>query len=153
MDTRAGKNEEMLKCQICDVYLKKEEGFTCPKCRRGPLCKNHRVPGKKECASCIFEMQMHELNTLRNTEESIKHFVKLLHFVFLVFSIFFISLKLGLADLVEFLRNSLITDSLIYIGGASLIGYILFYFILYTQKSKIKEIESQIRNVEIRRHA
>ena len=153
MDTMAVKNEEMLKCLICDVYLKKGEGFTCPKCRRGPLCKNHRIPGKKECASCVFDMQMQELNSLRNTEESIKHFIKLLHFVFLVFSIFFISLKLGLADYAEFLQNSIIIDSLIYIGGASVVGFIIFYFFLYNQRSQIREIESQIRKVGIRRHA
>lgn len=153
MDTMAVKNEEMLKCQICDVYFKKGEGFTCPKCKRGPLCKNHRVPGKKECASCLIDMQMQKLNSLKNTEAGISSFTKLLHFVFLIFSIFFISLKLGLADYVEFLQNSIITDSLIYIGGASVIGYIIFYFFLYNQRSQIREIESQIRKAEIRRHA
>lgn len=109
--------EELFRCQVCDSYLRKNEGYTCPRCKRGPICKTHRARGKKECTSCVFEMQMEELRDLRGQEQSIKSFLKLLQFLFLVFAIVFIALKTDVAETVEFLKYSIITNSLELLGA------------------------------------
>jgi hypothetical protein len=143
--------EDLLRCPVCEVYLNKSEGFICSKCKRGPLCKKHKVLRSSECASCVYDRRRKSLLTLKEQENSLKSFLRLLQFVFLVFAVFFIALRAGLGDTVEFLRSSYITDGLLYLGGIAVFGYIVFYFILYTQRGKIQEVESEIRKIEVKR--
>jgi hypothetical protein len=144
-------DEGLLRCPVCDSYLGKNEGFTCPRCRRGPLCRTHRVPGRRECAGCVFEMQAEELRNLRRQEDSIRSFLKLLQFLFIVFAIVFVALRAGIAETIEFLQYSIITQSLELIGGISVVGYVLFHLILYNQKQRISGLESQMNRSEVRR--
>lgn len=153
---KANERDELLTCKICGSYLRKEEGFTCPRCRRSPLCRSHRAPGRKECTGCVLEMKTRELRDLQKQEHNIRSFLRLTQFVFLVFAIFFISSKTGLAETVSFLRNNIIMENLGYLGGLSASGYILFYIILYNQKSRIRKLEAginKIKKIELRRLA
>ncbi len=147
----AGAGEQLFRCPVCDSYLKKSEGFTCPMCRRGPLCKSHRVRGKKECTSCVFELQMKELRDLKGQEQSIRSFLRLLQFLFIVFAMVFIALKTDIVETIEFLKYGIITDSLTLLGGVSVAGYVLFYIIMYNQRQKIRELESGVNRSEFRR--
>jgi hypothetical protein len=137
--------EDTAKCPVCDVYFNKTEGFICIKCRRGPLCKRHKVAGTKECSGCVIERRHKELSILKEQEVSIQGFLRLLQFLFLVFAVLFIALKAGLDDMVEFLQNSLIKDILPFIGVGAFLGYLFFYFILFSQKAKTHEIENFIK--------
>ena len=141
--------EDLAKCPVCEFYFKREEGFTCIKCRRGPLCKNHKVAGTKECASCVIERRHKELSDLKAQEMSLNSFLRLLQFIFLVFVVLFIALKIGLEDTVEFLNFSFIKEVVPYIGGGSFLGYLVFYFILYNQKAKNLELENVIRKMRL----
>jgi hypothetical protein len=143
--------EDLIRCPVCEVYLKKTEGFICSKCKRGPLCKKHKVIRSSECASCLYDRRRKDLLLLKEQEINLKSFLRLLQFLFLVFAVFFIALRSGLEDTVEFLQSSFIKDSLLYLGGIAVFGYIVFYFILYNQRGKIQEAESEIRKVEVRR--
>ena len=143
------KQEDLAKCPVCEFYFNKSEGFTCIKCRRGLLCKKHKVAGTKECTSCVIERRHKELSDLREQERSIKGFLRLLQFLFLVFAVFFIALKIGLEDTVEFLKDSFIIEALPYIGGGAILGYIVFYFILSNQKAKTLELETLIRKMRL----
>jgi len=143
------KQEDLAKCPVCEFYFNKNEGFTCIKCRRGLLCKKHKVAGTKECTSCVIERRHKELSDLREQERSIKGFLRLLQFLFLVFAVFFIALKIGLEDTVEFLKDSFIIEALPYIGGGAILGYIVFYFILSNQKAKTLELETLIRKMRL----
>ena len=67
---------------------------------------------------------------------SLKSFLRLLQFLFLVFAVLFIAVQIGLDDTVEFLQYGFIKDGLLYLGGVPVFGYIVFYFILYNQKKK-----------------
>jgi hypothetical protein len=143
--------EDLLRCPVCEVYMKKGEGFICSKCKRGPLCKKHKVARSTECASCVYDRRRKALLMLKEQEINLKSFLRLLQFIFLVFAVFFIALRTGLGDTVEFLRSSYIADGLLYLGGIAVFGYIVFYFILYNQRGRIQEAESEIRKIEVKR--
>jgi len=144
------QSDDLLKCSVCGVYVHKEEFFTCPRCRRTPLCRKHRIGGMKECASCVFDMRKKDLNALYGQEMSIKQFLSFLQFVFLGASVFFVGLKFGLAEHVEILRLPLIDKVVLAIGTLSVACYILFRVILYNQRGKIDDVMQQIRKLEVR---
>ena len=123
----------------------------CPKCRRTPLCKKHLVPGTRECASCVFDQTIKELTAVKEQEQGLRHFFGFLIFVAILVCIFFVSLKMGLVDTVEIIQNSIIIDSLPYIGGAVVLGYLLFNVMRYNLKNNIKELGSRLKKIEFRR--
>ena len=84
-------------------------------------------------------------------ETNLNSFLRLLQFLFLVFAVFFIAWRTGLEDMAEFLQYSLLKDSVLYIGIIAVFGYVVFYFILYSQRNNISELETEIKNIEIRR--
>lgn len=142
--TDATPKEDLLKCHLCDSYFEKQEGFYCPKCKRGPLCKKHKVRGRRECVSCILDLRTKELTDLKGQEQNIQSFLKFIHFLFMLFAIFYVSYKLNLAQQVELLNNDLIADNLIYLGIVIGCGYIFFFVILFSQKKKIEMLETQM---------
>ena len=146
-----GQPEDLVKCPVCQIYLKKTEGFICISCKRGLLCKKHKIAGSRECASCVFDRKKKALAVIKEQETNLNSFLRLLQFLFLVFAVFFIALRAGLGDTVEFLQSSYITDSLLYLGAIAVVGYIVFYFILYNQRGKIQEVESEIKKIEVKR--
>jgi hypothetical protein len=141
--------EDLAKCPVCDFYFKSDEGFTCIKCRRGLLCKKHKVAGTKECASCVIERRNKELSDLKAQEMSLKSFLRLLQFLFLVFAVLFIAVQIGLDDTLELLQYDFIKDGLPYFGGGAFLGYVVFYFILNNQKAKNLELENVIRKMRL----
>lgn len=143
--------QELLRCPVCDTYIKREEGFVCPKCRRGPLCRSHRVPNRRECASCVFDMQNKELIGLREQEQSLKSFLRLLQFFFIVFAILFVAVRTGASEVLEFLQDSFISGGVGYMGALSVVGYVIFYLLLITQRQRIREMESSLNKSEFRR--
>jgi hypothetical protein len=151
MKGQGENSQELIRCSVCDVYLEGDKGFICSRCKRGPLCKMHRVRGRRECASCVYEMQKKALNDLKKQEHNLKSFLRLLQFLFLVFAIFFIALKTGIPEVLDSLRSSIITDGIGYLGGLSVVGYLLFYGVLHNQRQKIAEMESDMNKTEFRR--
>jgi hypothetical protein len=145
------EEEGLIKCSVCEEYLKKNEGFYCPKCKKGPLCKKHRSPGKKECISCTIEIKLHEIKTLSGQEKSIQHFIRFIQFLFLVVSVFFIALKLGMLDEIDFLKNNIFTENLIYIGIGTVVFYAISYIVLFSQKAKIADLHSEIEKIRFRK--
>jgi len=151
MKMQEERKEELIRCSVCDVYLEGDKGFVCPRCRRGPLCKSHRVPRRRECASCVYEMQKKDLNDLKTQEHNLKSFLKLLQFFFIVFAIFFIALKTGIPEVLDILQSNIVTSGLKYLGGLSVAGYVLFYAMLLHQRQKISEMEVEMNKTEFRR--
>ena len=145
------KTNELEKCPVCEVYVHQDEGFLCPRCRKSPLCRKHRVSGRRECASCVFDLTKKELQVLRGQEGNIKQFMRFLQFIFLVFAIFFVAFKFGLTEYIETLQDIRISAVLAYLGVLPVTFYILFMIILYNQRNKIADIEVQIRKLEVRK--
>ncbi len=146
----SNSTSELKRCSVCMDYLNSNEGFYCPKCKKGPFCKKHRLPGTKECVSCITETKLFETNVLRGQESGIKSFLRFLQFIFLVFSIFFISFKFGILEEVEMLKHIIVAENLLYIGIATVILCGVFYFILFNQRQQIIRLEAEIREIRHR---
>jgi hypothetical protein len=116
---------------MCGAYLEKTEGFICPKCRRGPLCKSHLATEKRICVGCLFGEKSKIFDNLKNQERSIKGFLRFVQFIFILAAIYFVSMKFGALELVDFLKISFLTETILYIVGAlSILGYVIFYSIL-----------------------
>ena len=142
---------ELTKCPVCDTYVHQQESFVCPRCNKSSLCRKHRVPGRRECSSCVVDLKRKELNVLRGQEESIRHFLKFLQFIFLFSAVIYIALKLGIAEFVEILQHSLLPTYIMYFSIIPIAGYILFFIILYNQRGKVTDMELQIKKLEVRR--
>jgi hypothetical protein len=143
--------EDLIKCPVCDIYLKKTEGFICSRCRRGPLCKKHKIAGSKECASCVFDRRRKLLSSLKKQEMSLSSFLMFLQFLFMVFAVFFVSIKIGLDKNVELLQYDFVRDSLPYIGIIAVLGYIGFFIIRFGQRGRIEKLESEMKHIELGR--
>ncbi len=143
--------KDLSQCAVCDVYVHQQESFTCPRCRKGPLCRRHRVSGRKECASCVFDLRKKELQNLRNQETNIRQFLRFLQFLFLVFAVLFVAAKFGLTEFVEVLQDSDFTKYLLYLGMLPVLGYLLFLLLLLGQRGKVAEAELQLKKLDSRR--
>jgi hypothetical protein len=150
MTAKREQKDDLLECPICGTYLRKNEGFTCPKCKRGPFCRTHRVSGEKECPGCLLEIKSQEVTALKAQEKSLRAFSMFLQFFFLVFAIFYIVDKVGLREYVEFLMLNIVVQYSLYIGLIALIGSLIFYVLLRAQRSRISDLESQLTKI---RHA
>jgi hypothetical protein len=153
---RSAVKEELPTCQICGSYLSKGEGFQCPRCRRSPLCQKHKMSGMRECAGCVLEIKSKALRDMKSQEASLKSFLRLTQFAFLVFIILFVCSKTGIAEAVSFLKENMIMDNLGYLGGLSAGSYILFRVILYVQRARMDKLEAMINKIkkkELRRLA
>ena len=147
MTDKREQKEDLLECPICGAYLRRSEGFTCPKCRRGPFCRTHRVPGERACPGCVLEIKSREITALRVQEKSLRGFSLFLQFFFLVFASFYIADKIGFGEYMELLMINTLVDYSLYIGLVALLGSLVFYILLRAQKSRIIELESQVNKI------
>jgi hypothetical protein len=141
--------KELIQCPVCDDYFRDSEGFCCPKCKKGPICKRHRVVQRKECASCTIDLKLPELKAIREQEKSLGHFLRFLQFVFTVVVIYFIAFHYGLLEAIDFvfMQNNFIAQNLIPIGIIIIVLLGIAYTVLYSQKKKADDIESYIEKI------
>ena len=151
MTDKREKKDDLLECPICGAYLRKREGFTCPKCRRGPFCNTHRVPGERACPGCVLEMKSKEVTALNSQVKSLKMFSLFLQFFFLVFAIFYVADKVGFREYMEFPILNILIEYSLYIGLIALLGSLIFYILIRAQKSRIIDLESQVTKIRYMR--
>jgi len=147
MADKREQKEDLLECPICGAYLRRNEGFACPKCRRGPFCRTHRVPGERACPGCVLEIKSREITALRVQEKSLRGFSLFLQFFFLVFAIFYVADKIGFGEYMALLMINTIVEYSLYIGLVALLGSLVFYILLRSQRSRIMELESQVSKI------
>lgn len=76
----------------------------------------------------------------------------MMQFLFLLCAIFFVSMKMGLMQTVEFLNETAVTNYVVYsMGAVSVIGYLFFYAVLLGQRNKIREMDSKLNTIKYRR--
>jgi hypothetical protein len=141
--------ENLTRCPVCESYFKSSEGFTCIRCRRGPVCYKHKVAGTKECVSCVIDRKLKEHSEIKSQEMSLNSFLRFLQFLFLIFVVLFIAVQMGLDDTLELLQYDFIKGALPFLGGGAFLGYIVMYFVLHNQKAKTLEFENAIRKMRL----
>ena len=147
MADKKEQKEDLLECPMCGTYLRRNEGFTCPKCRRGPFCKTHRLPDERACPGCVLEIKSREISALQSQEKSLKGFSLFLQFFFLVFAIFYVVDKIGFREYMDVPMLNIIVKYSLYIGLIALLGSLIFYILLRAQRSSIMELESQVSKI------
>ncbi len=147
-----GGKGDITNCSVCAEFFNSNEAFFCPKCKKGPLCKKHRLPGRKECLSCSFDGTLKEVNILRGQVKSIKSFINFLQFLFLAFAIIFIASTFGLLEEIAYFKENLIIKNMLYFGIGTAVLLIIFYFVMSKQKRKIEEIEAEIGKIGGKRY-
>jgi hypothetical protein len=145
------KREELIRCVACEDYIKSDDAFYCPRCKKGPLCRKHRLSGRRECRSCTIDLKLREMNILKKQEKNIRSFIRFVQFLFLVFSVFFVAIRFNLAEELSFLQNHLSAETLLYLGIGSIVLFGICSIVLLIQRSKIGSIESAISDIEVRR--
>ena len=145
-----GVKKELIRCPVCEDYFTAGEGFSCPSCRRGPLCKKHRLYGRKECVSCTVDLRLQELRSLREQVQNIGHFIRFLQFIVLVIGVYFTAFKYRLLKEIDlaFLEKNVLAQNLVPVGAGVLVLLGIFYFVLLSQKQKVGEIESEIEGIK-----
>lgn len=91
--TLDNSQEGLKKCSACGMYFPSGEGVRCYTCRKDNLCKSHWVPEERACTSCMYEQKADQAHVLAQQESSLTVFLRFLQFMFLVFAIFFITLR------------------------------------------------------------
>jgi uncharacterized membrane protein (DUF485 family) len=97
-------------------------------------------------------MKLLELKTLRGQEQSIKNFSRFLQFLFLVFAILFIALNIGIAEEVEWLKDNIFADNLIYIGIGNIVIYVISYAFMVSQSKRNDMIASEIEELGMKKY-
>lgn len=143
---RAG--DDLRQCVVCSTYVEKKELFSCPKCRRSPLCRKHRVSGEKWCASCVSDQKVRELESLDRQEKNIRSFMLFLQFLFIGSAILFASLQFGFTDILEQLKLLAVANGSVYIGIGSVLGYGTCFVLIYNQRKKKDHAESVLRRLK-----
>ncbi len=96
-------------------------------------------------------MKQREVSDLYRQEKSVRDFLKLLQFIFLLFAILFIATRAGVLEFVDFLKENPVVGYVAYFGILPVAGYVLFYVILYNLRNRIREIETEMRAMEFKR--
>lgn len=134
-----GGTGDITNCSVCAEYFNSNEAFFCPKCKKGPLCKKHRLPGRKECRSCSFDGTLKEVNILRWQVKSIKSFINFLQFLFLTFAIIFIASTFGLLEEIAYFKENLIIKNMPYFGIGTAVLLIYFISSCQIRSGKLKK--------------
>ncbi len=140
------KNAPTVKCLICDRLVERGKTFTCRKCRKSPFFFEHLDPECKICSGCAVEEMIRPSNSLLRQEKGVRGFLRLNQFILLVAFVFVAAAKLFHEHIPEFISGNIFFEYVYVWGAAAVVGIVLCYIVVASQKQKIKEIEGKIRN-------
>ncbi len=133
-------------CSLCGEKVGKQKSFTCRKCRKTPLCLEHLDREFKLCPGCATESRIKHYNDLLQQEKSIKAFVRLAQFVFMVSAFLFAAGRFFSDYVPEVLKDNIFYNHLFVWGGLSIVAVLLCYVLLYSQKQRVREVEEKIQD-------
>jgi len=134
-----------VQCRQCEKYVDADRTFACRGCRKSPICRDHLDRELKLCHACATEERMRQLTEMQSQLRSITGFLRLMQFIFLVVSAFFVVHRLFSDYFPLYLRANVIFQYLYIWGGCAIAGMTAFYFMRSSQQKKVDELESQIR--------
>lgn len=138
-----------VQCLICEKFTEKEQTFICRKCRKSPLCFEHLDNEYRSCSGCAAEERMKLHKNLMREEVSVRSFLRLTQFIFILIAIFFVIRRLFYEHVPDFLKVNIFFEYLFLWGGVALSGMALCYIMLLSQRQKIKEVEDKIQSHKV----
>ncbi len=134
-----------VQCVECEQHIDPFAGFICKSCKRRPLCQDHGDPQQRGfCIKCANRMRRRKLNDLKGGLKSMKGFLRLLQFVFLVFAVLFVTQRLMPEVAPAFIWDNFFAKHLYVWGVLSAVGFVAIYIVYLGQKSSIKNLEFEI---------
>lgn len=119
--------------------------FICKSCRKKPLCPTHRDEEYRGvCIRCASTLRAKKLADLRAGLSSIKAFLRLMQFLFLLFAVMFIVERLMPGMAPEFLLENFLVKYLYVWGALSALGFVVMYVVYLGQKSSVSRLETEI---------
>jgi len=131
-------------CIGCDKPVEREKTFICRRCKRSPFCFTHLDREFKICSGCAFEKRVGLYNDLLKQEKSLRGFLRLMQFIFLLSAILFSGTRLFVERVPDLVRDN-IFFSYVYVWGAlAVVGMGFCYVLLFSQKQKASALNVKI---------
>lgn len=133
-------------CIICERFIEENKTFTCINCRRSSICLEHFDQEYKVCSGCATEKRLTLYNDLQRQEKSIKGFLRLTQFIFLLFAVLFACSKLIPDYIPEYIKGNIFFEYSFILAGISVIGIVLFFIFKSSHKSRLAELNEKIQD-------
>ncbi len=145
-DLRSSREPDKVRCVLCEEHVEGRKFFTCRRCKKSPFCLNHLDQELKLCPGCATEQRIRRVRDLTRQEKSIRAFLMLSQFIFMVSAIFLVLKRFFDDQLPEILKMNIFYKYLFVWGGASIGGAIFCYVMLSMQKQKVRDVEDKIQD-------
>ncbi len=133
-------------CILCNEKVEKQKSFTCRRCRKTPFCLDHLDREYKLCPGCAAERRIKYYNDLLSQEKSLKAFLRLAQFVFMVSAFLFAGGRFFPDYVPAILKDNIFYNNIFVWGGLAIGAVFLCYVLVYSQKQKVREIEEKIQD-------
>jgi hypothetical protein len=133
-------------CILCDKHIEGRKFFKCRKCKKSPFCLDHLDSELKLCPGCATEHRIKRFNDLTRQEKSVRAFLRLSQFIFMVSAIFFVVKRFLYDQLPDIVKINIFYKYLFVWGGLSIACTVLCYVVLSLQKQKVRQMEDKIQD-------
>jgi hypothetical protein len=138
------KETAMVTCIGCDKPVEKARTFMCRKCKRSPFCFTHLDQEFKTCSGCAFEKRVGLYNDLLKQEKSLRGFLRLVQFIFILSAILFSASRLFAERIPDYVRENIFFVYVYLWGGLAVFGMAVCYVLLFLQKKKSAAMDEKI---------
>jgi hypothetical protein len=142
--TRPETRETAVKCIGCDKPVEKAKTFMCRRCKRSPFCFTHLDQEFKICSGCAFEMRVRLYNDLLKQEKSLRGFLRLMQFIFILSALLFSGTRLFVERIPDLVRDNIFFEYVYVWGALAVIGMAVCYMVLFSQKQKAAALNENI---------
>ena len=134
----------MVTCITCDKPVEREKTFICRKCSRSPFCFTHLDREFNICSGCAFEKRVGLYDDLLKQEKSLRSFLRLMQFIFILSAMLFSGSRLFVERIPDLVRDN-IFFAYVYVWGAlAVFGMAVCYMVLFSQKQKAAALDEKI---------
>lgn len=138
------------KCEICGKIAEASRSFACRRCRKSPLCLDHLDSEYRVCSGCAAEERISLYNNLLRQGRSVRGFLRLTEFLFVLAVMFFVAKEFFWEQLPEFIKGNVVFDYVFLWGGAAIAGMVLGFIVIRSQKGRLKEVGDKIEDHKAR---
>lgn len=134
-----------VQCVECEQFMDPFATFICRSCKRRPLCPTHQDSEFRGlCSTCANGVRRKKLAELQSGLKSLKGFLRLLEFLFIVIAIIFTAQRL-MPDLSPpFIWDNFFVKHLYIWGALSAAGFVVLYLVYLGQKNSVRNLMSEL---------
>jgi hypothetical protein len=138
------RGRDTVKCLYCERYVDAGKTFSCRRCRKKPICLDHRDREYGVCSGCAAEARIVRYRDLLGQEKSLRSFLRLSQFVFMVGAFLFAAKRFFAEHLPAYIAENPFLQYPLIFGGTAVAGIVFCYACLSSQKGKLAQVEQEI---------